>query len=260
MYQPYLQIHCDTNKGFRTVAMNGNFRMKINSPEYYNALKDYNIQVVNGFLFDKINIFREYINDMYYLRSQYPKNHPMNMIAKLMANSLYGRFALNPILENHKFCSFDLLKELSETCNIIEEMDLGEDGLFVSYTSNDESLESSIKTSISIASAVTAYARVHMSKFKNNPDFELYYTDTDSVFIDRPLPDQMVGSELGQMKLEYIFEDCVFLGPKIYAGITTDGRYICKVKGFKNASNVPLDDLKSLALVKDGRLKLKHSK
>ena len=33
MYQPYLQIHCDTNKGFRTEAMNGNFRMKINSPE-----------------------------------------------------------------------------------------------------------------------------------------------------------------------------------------------------------------------------------
>src|ERR1700728_3230737 len=72
MYQPYLQIHCDTGKGFRTVAPNGNFSMKINSCEYFNALKDYNIQVVNGFLFDKTNIFREYIYDMYYLRSQYP--------------------------------------------------------------------------------------------------------------------------------------------------------------------------------------------
>jgi DNA polymerase type B, organellar and viral len=259
LYQPYLQIHCDMGKGSaRTVAPNGNFSMKINSPEYFNALKDYDITVKNGFLFDKTNIFSDYINDMYYLRLQYPKDHPLNMIAKLMANSLYGRFALNPVLENHKFCSWDEFKELSETCNIIEEMDLGEDSMFTSYTSKDE-MESSIKTSISIASAVTAYARVHMSFFKNNPDFELYYTDTDSAYIDRPLPDHMVGARLGEMKLEYVFTDCVFLGPKIYAGITEDGKYICKIKGFKNASNVPLDGLKKL-LIKEGSLKLKHNK
>jgi len=259
MYQPYLQIHCDTGKGFRTIAPNGNFSMKINSVEYANALKDYNITVKNGFLFDKTNIFREYINDMYNLRLQYPKDHPMNAIAKLMANSLYGRFALNPILENHKFCSWEEFKTLSETCNIIEEMDLGEDSMFTSYTSKNESLESSIKTSISIASAVTAYARVHMSFFKNNPDFELYYTDTDSAYINKPLPDHMVGSGLGQMKLEYIFTDCVFLGAKIYAGITTNGKYICKIKGFKDAKSISLEDMKSL-LRKDATLSLKHSK
>jgi hypothetical protein len=260
LYQPYLQVHQMTPQGSaRTVAPNGTFRMKINSCEYFNALKDYNIQVRSGFLFDKTNIFYEYVNDMYYLRLQYPKDHPLNMIAKLMQNSLYGRFALNPVLENHLFCSFELLKELSQTANIVEEMTLGEDLMFVSYTSKDE-IESSVKTSISIASAVTAYARVEMSKFKNNPDFELYYTDTDSIFIDKPLPDHMVGTRLGQMKLEYIFKDCVFLGPKIYAGITEDGRrYICKIKGYKNAKSIPLEDMKSL-LRKDSNLTLSHNK
>jgi DNA polymerase type B, organellar and viral len=258
LYQPYLQVHQMTPQGFRTIAPNGTFRMKINSCEYFNALKDYDIQVRSGFLFDKTNIFSDYINDMYYLRLQYPKGHPMNTIAKLMANSLYGRFALNPVLENHKFCSWDEFKELSETCNIIEEMTLGEDSMFTSYV-NKEDTEGPIKSSIAIASAVTASARVEMSKYKNNPNFVLYYTDTDSIFINKPLPDHMVGSGLGQMKLEYIFKDCVFLGPKIYTGITEDGKYICKIKGYKDASSVPLDALKKL-LIKEGSLKLKHNK
>src|ERR1700721_2170316 len=139
-------------------------------------------------------------------------------------------------------------------------MDLGEDSMFTSYTSKEESLESSIKTSISIASAVTAYARVHMSFFKNNPDFELYYTDTDSAYINKPLPDHLVGSGLGQMKLEYVFTDCVFLGAKIYAGITTDGgRYICKIKVYKDAKSISLGDMKSL-LRKDSNLTVSHNK
>ena len=69
----------------------------------------------------------------------------------------------------------------------------------------------------------------------------------------------MVGSGLGQMKLEYIFTDCVFLGAKIYAGITTNGKYICKIKGFKDAKSISLEDMKSL-LRKDATLSLKHSK
>jgi hypothetical protein len=32
---------------------------------------------------------------MYNLRLQYPKSNPMNLIAKLLMNSLYGRFGMN---------------------------------------------------------------------------------------------------------------------------------------------------------------------
>jgi len=57
---------------------------------------------------------------------------------------------------------------------------------------------------IAIASAVTAYARIHMSQFKNNNSFpNLYYSDTDSVYFDSPLPDSFIDSTiLGKMKLE----------------------------------------------------------
>lgn len=73
-----------------------------------------------------------------------------------------------------------------------------------------------------------------MSKFKNNPNFTLYYTDTDSLFIDGDLDSQFLGKSLGQWKLEHIFKDCLFLAPKVYAGITMDDKLIVKIKGLSH--------------------------
>lgn len=69
----------------------------------------------------------------------------------------------------------------------------------------------------------------------------------------------MISDKLGDLKLEYIFKEAVFLGPKIYAGITTDGKYICKAKGFKDSSCIPFKDMKSL-LMKGNSLNLNHIK
>ena len=63
-----------------------------------------------------------------------------------------------------------------------------------------------------------------MSFLKNNPKFKLYYSDTDSVFINQPLLDHLIGSGLGQFKLENIINKAIFLAPKVYALVTEDGR------------------------------------
>jgi hypothetical protein len=76
---------------------------------------------------------------------------------------------------------------------------------------------------IAIGSAITAGARVHMSQFKNNPLFNLYYSDTDSGVIDSPLPSCLVGPELGQFKLEHVIKKAVFLAPKVYGFINMEG-------------------------------------
>jgi uncharacterized protein YuzE len=90
-------------------------------------------------------------------------------------------------------------------------------------------------TSIAIASSITAYARIHMSQFKNNPDFILYYTDTDSAYINKPLPKHLVNSKtLGKMKLEKIINKAIFLAPNVYYLETIDGKVIYKVKGLKH--------------------------
>ena len=59
----------------------------------------------------------------------------------------------------------------------------------------------------------------------------LFYTDTDSIVITKPLPDYLVGNKLGQFKLEYEINQAVFLAPKVYAFTTKDDQKVVKVKG-----------------------------
>ena len=53
-------------------------------------------------------------------------------------------------------------------------------------------------------------------------DIQLYYTDTDSIFIDKELPQELIGNELGLMKDELkggIIKKAYFLGIKKYGYI-----------------------------------------
>lgn len=277
LYQPYLQVnHLGKANGLncqRTIAPNGSFNMKINCVEYYNALKDYNIEIVGGLLFDSENIFEPYVQEMYTTRQQFTKDQPMNYICKLLLNSLYGRFAMKPV---DSFVTFidkndnELIK-LTAKYDILDMVNLDDNTLLVTYSpkkgkvpviwkSNDDNEGNDFFiNSIPVASAVTAYARIFMSEFKNNPKYTLYYTDTDSAFVDKELDLEFIGRGLGLFKLEYVFKEAVFLGPKIYAGITTDNKYICKIKGFKNPSMVSFDMMKDL-LYRDSIAKLSHVK
>lgn len=93
-----------------------------------------------------------------------------------------------------------------------------------------------------------------MSQFKNNPDYNLYYTDTDSIYIDKPLSDHLVNSKiLGKMKLEYIIKKAIFLAPKVYCLETIDDKLIYKVKGLSHDIDLNMKDFESL-LFKDSYL------
>nr|YP_010977216.1 hypothetical protein UYH48_mgp01 [Daedaleopsis confragosa]WNZ34421.1 hypothetical protein [Daedaleopsis confragosa] len=84
LIHPYLQIHQVIKSGYRTISPNGNFNMKIHSPEYLNAIKDYNIIIKNGYFFNKENIFEKFVDDLYALRINYPKGDTMNFTCKLI--------------------------------------------------------------------------------------------------------------------------------------------------------------------------------
>jgi DNA polymerase elongation subunit (family B) len=100
---------------------------------------------------------------------------------------------------------------------------------------------------VAIAAAITAYARIHMSQFKNNPNFNLYYSDTDSIYIDRPLPPEFISStELGKLKLENVLIDAIFLAPKVYYLETEEGKVIYKVKGLKHEVELTKIDFEQL--------------
>lgn len=97
----------------------------------------------------------------------------------------------------------DILKDLNNTLNI--------------SLKNNTSKRFNVKSNVALASAVTSYARIHMMKYKINNN--IYYTDTDSIFIDKPLPNNEIGKDLGLMKDELegnIIEEAYFFGIKQY--------------------------------------------
>lgn len=77
-----------------------------------------------------------------------------------------------------------------------------------------------VKSNVAIASAVTAYARTEMIKYKTLNGINIYYSDTDSIITDKPLP---TSNELGGLKNEMLkhgvetISECYFIGPKEYA-------------------------------------------
>lgn len=60
-----------------------------------NAIRyGYTFEVLRGYKFNTGYIFREYVDKMYELRCTYTKDNPLNLIAKLLMNSLYGKFGM----------------------------------------------------------------------------------------------------------------------------------------------------------------------
>ena len=273
---PILQRRILTSEGLRTIAGLGSWEGWIFSGEMDNAMKKgYTFEILKGYQFEKGYIFKDYINKMYNLRLQYDKGHPMNLIAKLLMNSLYGKFGMK--LDTTRIEMFDTSNEIENSIfNELLEVS-GEtlqdfiqiDSHFItvrksilSYKYNEEDdVFHGLDVNIGIASAITAGARMWMSVLKNNPDFNLYYSDTDSVVVDKQLPEFMVGKELGQLKLEHVIERAVFLAPKVYGLVDVDGSEVIKVKGITKEmlADIHINDLEQL-LIKDSSREFTQTK
>lgn len=215
----------------------------------------------SSFFFNKkkvgSDLFTGYVNRMYQMKEEASKDSPWYAISKLLLNSLYGRFGMKPrmisheVVENNKISSFVSGIGLE---NLIDQIEMG-DKTLISYWVEFSRLP---KINIAIASAISANARVDMSAFKNHPDFILYYSDTDSYFLNKPLPGHLVDDKkLGLFKLEKVLTKFVALGPKTYGGIDSSGVEFTKVKGLKTP--VTVQQLEKL-LIKNNSLNLEQTK
>jgi len=194
----------------------------------------------------------------------------MNYIAKILMNSLYGRFGMNDnfviseIMNKEDYNNFE---KLDKNNSIIDVINL-DDNILVQSKNPKIELDTLLDNgsevhniNIAIAAAITGYARIHMSQFKNNNNYNLYYSDTDSAYIDTPLDEHLIGTNLGLMKLECICDDAVFLAPKVYSLLTNSGEVIKKIKGLSSEvlSEITFDDLLDL-LNKDSKIEAKQEK
>ena len=154
----------------------------------------------------------------------------MYLISKLLMNSLYGKFGIHFQLPTYNVYNSTEI----ESGDFNDKVDL-ENGYYLANSANEG--YTLPYSNIAIASAITALARVHMSQFKNNKNYNLYYTDTDSAIIDQPLRPEgytLTGKRLGQMTLENVYTKFISFGPKFYGGVTQSNQEIIKIKGLSH--------------------------
>lgn len=122
---------------------------------------------------------------------------------------------------------------------------------------NIQNIIKKMKSNVAIASAITSYAQIKMIHYKNiceQLDIDIYYSDTDSLITNKPLPDHLIGNKMAQMKDELnggIITKAYFLGIKKYGYEYLDQNGKMKVKSVFSGverDSLTLDELIDLSL------------
>lgn len=184
------------------------------------------------------------------VRAQLEGKPLIRQIAKLLMNSLYGRFGMHTDYFKYEIVSHERVIELSALYPLIDVITLGELEM-VAY-SLDEAVTNMSKdlntvsmrkmlrglpgqTNVAIAAAVTAYSRMKINGYKLlalREGLDIYYSDTDSLVLNGQLPPAVCDSaELGLLKLEHQFNEGIFVMPKVYYLDLGEDMYITKCKG-----------------------------
>jgi len=220
------------------------------SEEIDNAIKlGYKSKILRDYTFKKENIFNLFVTELYNIQLQYSKDNPINYIAKILLNSLYGQIEINDKFTYNIFISKNsYLKYKEQNIDKILNVMNFEDNYLVEVENDKTRAISDNRTethniNISIASTVTAYARVLMFEFKNTSMLKIYYTDTNFIYTDlnsdniNKIINNIVDfTKLGKLKLESISTVVIFISPKVYYLKTQDLKEIYKVKGLTKDS------------------------
>lgn len=189
---------------------------------------------ISGYLYKRMESpFKHFVSTLFESRLEARKegNDALAFVYKILMNSLYGRFGIHPKSTVTDVCDENRFKHLIRKSEFISCDMLSENNYIVSYHSTDSDYWNPPKNSaVQLAAAITASARIYMFPYISREDS--YYTDTDSVVLGQPLPEEVLSSSvLGKFKLEDRIMKGYFLVPKSYYYITIDGKGVLKYKG-----------------------------
>jgi hypothetical protein len=196
----------------------------------------YKIELIKVYNFSKSNIFTRYIE--YFYRIKRNSTGALRVISKLHLNTFYGYFGRRKTLIETKNVYTNELMKYYGNYTIFSEIKINEhittilmgvnlDFDLINEVKEDTTLDlitsfRNVKSNVAIAAAVTSYARIEMMKYKTLTGIKLFYTDTDSIIVEGPIPSEFIGEELGQMKDELkggFIKKAYFLGIKKYGYI-----------------------------------------
>jgi DNA polymerase type B, organellar and viral len=221
--------------------------------------------IKKGYTFQSKNIFKDYITDLFKIKQSVTKDNPLYLISKILMNSLYGRFGLKQELTEHTLMSSSEIEEMLMSCEDINiediiPLDFINKSLVITNKDSDNVF---LKSSIPIASAITAYARMERAEIILDESLDILYFDTDGFkslqkITELPKYKHLDHNGLGGLKYEGTFSESIFLMPKVYGGVYKEsGEEFTKLKGFKD--KVEFEKFKDL-LFKNSEITLTHNK
>ena len=185
------------------------------SPEILKARElGYDISIRKGYVFEDTGyIFRDFVNHYYNIKSH--STGAKKAIAKLVLNSLYGKFG-----QRHVFDEFIIDDDEKARYNYIPSLNLSRRKR-ISYSKYQHT---------EIAGLITSYARLKLySLFEKAGMDSVYYCDTDSIITSSLMK---TSSALGDIKEEADIEEFIALSPKVYAYTESNKeKVVIKAKG-----------------------------
>lgn len=256
MHKPFLNYY-DVDLGL--ISPIGKWTEVYFSEEIKYALKlGYKFKYLQGISYNKGILFKNFVDYLYDIRLKFPKGTPLNTLTKLIMNSLYGKFGMKLNITESKLVDNKEINEYVSIYDVKNIFTFGEkslitvekdpvleklDALLANKDISFEKYEDLRKlkvnvndnSAVHIASAITAYGRIEIDKFKRDSKLDVYYSDTDSIFCKHPIPSEYLSNtELGKFKLENEVVEAIFLCPKVYMIKNLKGETIIKCKGLNS--------------------------
>lgn len=239
--------------------------------------KGYEFEILIGYEFSKKNLFDDYVTHFYEKKAN--SSGGIRFLYKLMLNSLYGYLGRESEQLKTDIIQKNKLSDIVLEYYIYDLIDLDDKNVLITrdeypsrklqkinnITPDYNTNYPKLMNNVAIASAITSYARMMMVPIKTNKENPPLYTDTDSVFLSKPLPSHLVGPELGQFKQEldgHIISEALFLAPKMY-GFKYDNKEKVVISGVKPDSvsyNELISIWKGNTITKDKNMIVKNYK
>jgi hypothetical protein len=198
---------------------------------------------LKGHWFNTAQVLADYMRALYAYRDKSSPNYrePIAYVAKLLANSLYGKFGQNPIRERIVITSGD------EDYPLEARPANDDDDCRIFYVVEESDADYIIPQ---IAAVITARGRINLHKFIMNAwrqDGLIAYCDTDSILTTADLS-EFCGTELGMLKDEG--NGCTFTGdfiqPKLYRLVNEQTSEVkIAMKGFRDRTDEVFEKARS---------------
>ena len=252
---PILPVYMN---GIGTIYPRGEWFAWYFSEEVKNARENYfyRVEAICGYKFERSSdLFKNYIDFFYNLKEKatLEENMIQRNIAKNSLVSIFGKAGQKKIeykvkaLSNEDFLKLDKERDIHYSYNFGEKV-LVRYGEYLQpkilkalsiksrYSiDSGESYSFSYSSSVAISAAVTAYGRMKMIPFINNPENPCVSIATDCVHLQYPLNAELINNKLGGFKLEAKINIGLYPSTNTYYinGINEKGNNveICKSRG-----------------------------